>query len=216
ARAAGFRSPADIGPALARLQEFGLVERLVPITAPPGGRVSRYLLTDPFLAFWFRFVQPAEALLEQGFADLVLADVLGEPDGLDHFLARAQGPWERACADYLWRALQAGRLGSVRFERLGPGWEGRGATDSAEIALVGWLGGRTSLVASCEWRADYVTPADLTALRRVAARRGLSRRTRRGPGGRRPRSSARRGPRRGGCRAARRSWRTAPAARAPW
>jgi hypothetical protein len=172
ARAAGFHSPADIGPALARLQELGLVERLVPITAPPRGRVSRYVLTDPFLAFWFRFVQPAEALLERGFADLVLADVLGGPDGLDHFLSRAQGPWERAGADYLWRALQAGRLGSVRFERLGPWWEGRGATDSAEIDLVGRLGGRTSLIASCEWRDEDLQPGDLSALRRVAARVG--------------------------------------------
>jgi AAA+ ATPase superfamily predicted ATPase len=172
ARAAGFRSPADIGPALARLQELGLVERLVPITAPPRGRVSRYALTDPFLAFWLRFVQPAEALLERGFADLVLADVLGEPGGLDDLLSRAQGPWQRAGADYLWRALRVGRLGSVRFELLGPWWEGRGATDSAEIDLVGRLGGRTSLIASCEWRDEDLKPTDLAVLRRVAARVG--------------------------------------------
>jgi uncharacterized protein len=169
ARAAGFRSPADIGPALARLQELGLVERVVPITASPRGRVSRYLLTDPFLAFWLRFVQPAEALLERGFADQVLADLLRGPDGLDRFLSRAQGPWERACADFLWRALQAGRLGSVRFERLGPWWEGRGATESAAIALVGQVGQDTTLVGACDWRDEYVGPADLSALRRMAA-----------------------------------------------
>src|SRR5204862_5054501 len=61
ARAAGFRSPADIGPALARLQELGLVERVVPITASRRGRGSRYVLTDPSPASCLRFVQPPAA-----------------------------------------------------------------------------------------------------------------------------------------------------------
>src|SRR5262249_39216756 len=52
ANAAGFRSASDIAPVLARLREFRLVERLTPVTAEPNGRVSRYLVADPFLAFW--------------------------------------------------------------------------------------------------------------------------------------------------------------------
>jgi uncharacterized protein len=169
AKAAGFRSPSDIGPALVRLQDLGLVERLVPISAPPRGRISRYVLPDPLLAFWLRFIQPAEARLAQGFADAVLADLLHGPAGLEPFLSRAHGPWERACAGYLWRALRAGRLGSVRFEQLGPWWEGRGAAESAETALVGLLGKRVALLGACHWRDAALQPGDLAALRRAAA-----------------------------------------------
>jgi hypothetical protein len=174
AQTAGFRSPADIGPHLERLQEFGLIERVTPVTAEPGGRISRYIIADPFLAFWFRFVQPAEALLERGLADRVLADLLSTPEGLDRFISRAQGPWERACADYLWRALRAGRLGDIEFDRLGPWWEGRAATGSAEIDLIGLDGRRPALVASCKWRAEWTKIGDLNDLRRAAARVGAT------------------------------------------
>ena len=37
---------------------------------------------------------------------------------------------------------------------------------------VGRLDERTSLVAACDWRDEYLTSADLSALRRVAARVG--------------------------------------------
>ena len=172
AMAAGFRSPADIGPTLERLQEFGLVERLVPVTAAPGGRISRYVVSDPFLAFWFRFVQPAEAMLERGLGERVLADLLHGPEGLDRFISRAQGPWERACQEWLWRALRAGRLGDLRVEQLGPWWEGRGPSANAEIDIVGRSRGRTTLVASCKWRNEWMKPGDLLELQRVAARVG--------------------------------------------
>jgi len=90
--------------------------------------------------------------------------------GLDRFFSRAQSAWERACGDYLWRALRAGLLGGARFDRLGPWWEGRGATESAEIDHVGLLSGRVTLVASCKWRNEWAKPGDLQDLRRVAAR----------------------------------------------
>jgi AAA+ ATPase superfamily predicted ATPase len=178
AMATGARSPADIAPTLERLQEFGLVERVRPVTAEPGGRISRYIVADPFLAFWFRFVQPAEALLERGFARRVLDDLFAQPEGLDRFFSRAQGPWEQACAEYLWRALGAGMLGELRFDRLGPWWEGRGATASVEIDLAGRAGQRTTLVASCKWRNEWMKSGDLDDLRRDAARLGADERTR--------------------------------------
>jgi hypothetical protein len=142
------------------------------VTADARGRTSKYVVSDPFLAFWFRFVQPAEAALEQGADTWVLRRrVLPE---LDRFVSRANGPWERACQDYLWRAFRAGRLGDVGFDRLGSWWEGRGAAESAEIDVVGLDGDRVTLVASCKWRNDYAKPGDLDELRRTAARVGAT------------------------------------------
>lgn len=178
AMATGARSPADITPTLERLQEFGLVERVRPVTAEAGGRISRYVVADPFLAFWFRFVQPAEALLERGFAGQVLNELIAQPERLDRFLSRAQGPWEGACAEFLWRTLGSGLLGDVQFDHLGPWWEGRGASASAEIDLVGRSGQRTVLVASCKWRNEWMKVGDLDDLRRDAARLGADERAR--------------------------------------
>ena len=50
---------------LAKLQELGLIIREIPFGADErNGKKSLYSLADPFLAFWFRFVQPNRSLLE--------------------------------------------------------------------------------------------------------------------------------------------------------
>jgi AAA+ ATPase superfamily predicted ATPase len=50
---------------VAKLQELDLVFREIPFGADErSGKTSLYNLSDPFLAFWFRFVQPNRSLLE--------------------------------------------------------------------------------------------------------------------------------------------------------
>lgn len=170
ATAAGFRSTADIAPFLERLREFRLVERVAPITAEGNSRLNRYALSDPFLTFWFRFVLPSEAALEQGAATWVLRHRI--LPNLDLVISQPNGPWERACRDYLWRAFRADLLGEIGFDRLGPWWEGRGASESAEIDIVGLDGRAIALVASCKWRNDFAKIGDLQELRQTAARIG--------------------------------------------
>lgn len=48
----------QVAPYLNRLIELGLVQARRSIDASPGSRSTRYALTDPFLAFWFRFAFP--------------------------------------------------------------------------------------------------------------------------------------------------------------
>jgi hypothetical protein len=48
----------QVAPYLRRLGELGLVSSRTPLDAGPRSRATRYALTDPFLAFWFRFVFP--------------------------------------------------------------------------------------------------------------------------------------------------------------
>jgi AAA+ ATPase superfamily predicted ATPase len=57
---------------LAKLQELGLIVREVPFGADErSGKKSLYSIADPFLAFWFRFVQPNRSLLESAPVSVV-------------------------------------------------------------------------------------------------------------------------------------------------
>jgi hypothetical protein len=55
-------SKAHLSAYLARLQEFRLVERRLPVTTPPAkrrrARSGRYHLSDPYFRFCFRFLAP--------------------------------------------------------------------------------------------------------------------------------------------------------------
>ena len=48
----------QIAPYLKRLEQLGMIEVRTALDAKPGSRASRYQLSDPFLAFWFRFALP--------------------------------------------------------------------------------------------------------------------------------------------------------------
>lgn len=62
---------------LGRLTDLGFVRREIPFGAPRrGGKKSYYQISDPFLRFWFRFVEPNRSLLEARRVDVVLAEVL--------------------------------------------------------------------------------------------------------------------------------------------
>lgn len=56
----------QVAPYLKRLAELGLVEPRRSVDASPRGRARRYAVTDPFLAFWFRFVLPSRLDLRSG------------------------------------------------------------------------------------------------------------------------------------------------------
>ncbi|MBK8101459.1 MAG: ATP-binding protein [Planctomycetes bacterium] len=61
---------------LARLIDLGLLARDVPFgRSTRDTKRTRYRVADPFLAFWFRFVEPARSRLAAGQLDLVLAEV---------------------------------------------------------------------------------------------------------------------------------------------
>lgn len=48
----------QVAPYLKRLSELGFVHSRRSLDAPPRSRSTRYALTDPFMAFWLRFVLP--------------------------------------------------------------------------------------------------------------------------------------------------------------
>lgn len=102
---------------LARLLELGLVRREQPFGAPQrSGKKTLYKIDDPFLSFWFRFVEPNRSRLEAGMLKAVAADIQGH-------LSRYRGE--------LWEELV--RRSVVRLEidgiEWGPGqrWWGAGS-----------------------------------------------------------------------------------------
>ena len=59
-----------------RLLQLGLLRRDVPFGhSPRSSKVTLYTIDDPFLAFWFRFVEPNRSRLGAGALDAVRRDV---------------------------------------------------------------------------------------------------------------------------------------------
>lgn len=88
---------------LARLVELGLLARDVPFgTEGRGGKRSLYHVADPFLRFWFRFVDPNRSRLAAGQVDAVAEDIAGQwPTHLGH-------AWEVLVRDSIARGPIAG------------------------------------------------------------------------------------------------------------
>jgi len=61
---------------LSRLMELGYLTREVPFAAPArSSKRTFYRIQDPFLRFWFRFVEPNRSLLEAGQVRTVLRQI---------------------------------------------------------------------------------------------------------------------------------------------
>ena len=130
--AAGARQPADIAlqaglrtsssadPYLARLVEMDYVRRELPVTVPPEkratSRMSRYVLADNYLRFYFRFVRPHLDLLAQRLYDVVeqrIAEQLRAFIGMTAF--------EELCQEWVLSQARAGQL-PFPVEQVGAHW----------------------------------------------------------------------------------------------
>lgn len=149
------RDGGSLSRAVQWLIEMRIVERVVPITetSPQRSKRALYRITDPYVAFWHRFVSP---LVSAGSIGLAPGDLLWEqvaPRLDDHM-----GPvFEAACRAF----VRAGdpRL-PFRAVRLGEWWDG---TSQNEIDVVAIGGAGELLVGECKWGA--VDGHDLARLR---------------------------------------------------
>lgn len=146
---------------LALLHEMGLVEREIPFGASPrSGKRSLYVIADPFLRFWYRFVEPHRSLLEAGLTEEVEATV---DKAFPH---HAGGIWEELARASVPRLrIGGGGWGPAR-RWWGPGQD----RQPMELDVVAEsLDGRRLLIGEAKWTdAD---PAPLLAeLRRKTER----------------------------------------------
>lgn len=133
---------------LARLQELTFVERQVPATLPRGKRTTqgRYVLTDAYLRFYFRFLAPHRILLEQGL-QARLWELISE--GLRAFVG--QTAFEEICRTWV---IEQATTGNLPFL---PDVVGRHWAPDCEIDVVAihWTQ-RKLLLGECKWGAPDV------------------------------------------------------------
>lgn len=111
---------------LATLTAKRLVDRSLPYSAQPRPRLARYLVADPYLRFWLRFIRRGIPALERGRGDVVLRDIR---DSWAAFAGRAIEPLVRDAVQAL---LPDPRLGGAEF--VGSFWN---RDNSVEVDLVG-------------------------------------------------------------------------------
>jgi len=166
ARAIGRDSAQDIGPQLSTLQNLGLLVREVPITEKRQARSrnSLYFLSDHYLDFWYRFVDPARSLVAQEMGAQVW-DRRIVPQ-LHEYVSRPV--FERACRDFFWRSLRAGTLPSnLHFADVGTWW---GAGDR-EIDIVAVdTQAKVTAAGSCKWTNTPMDVSEYAALQSSLAR----------------------------------------------
>ncbi|MEM7786880.1 MAG: ATP-binding protein [Bacteroidota bacterium] len=138
------------------LLDMGVVERVAPITEYPRPNPKRvqYRLSDPYLAFWHRFVADVKG---RGLASLIEPETLWsrtvEPR-LDE--VHVAGVFEDVCRQWVARRASSddGALSRLPFApvQVGSWWAGDASEEVDVVALDGKGG---LLVGECKWgRAD--------------------------------------------------------------
>lgn len=144
--------------AVASLLAKGIVDRLTPYSAKPSPKNRQYVVADPYLRFWLRFVGPATDTIDRGRGELVLAAVT---QNWSTFRGRAIEPIVR---DALQQVLPTDRFGTARY--VGSYWN---RTNTVEVDLVGGdtapSARQIEFVGSVKWRDEQpFHRADTTAL----------------------------------------------------
>jgi uncharacterized protein len=124
-RAAGGINHASLARALDRLTAKGIVSAELPVSLMPS-RERRYRITDPYLRFWLRFLEPHMAEIERRRGDITLGRIRS---GWGAYRGRAIEPLVR---EALARLLPDDQLPAAPI--VGGYWT---RTNEVEIDLVG-------------------------------------------------------------------------------
>ena len=146
---------------LSRLVDLGLAARDAPFGSNPRDKRTLYRIGDPFLNFWFRFVEPNRSRLQTGRIAAVVAEI--ERDFPHHVAAT----WEALARESIGRG---GPLGTewVDVARFwGPGLD----RQPMEIDVVAASAdGRRLLIGEAKWHDRMDWSREASALREKAAR----------------------------------------------
>jgi AAA+ ATPase superfamily predicted ATPase len=125
---------------LHQLTELGYLVRRYPLTGrPPAARQVRYVLDDPLLRFWFRFVYPNTSFISQMGAARALQDRIRP--GLDSYYGSC---FERLCREAL--PVLYAREGITAAFEVGEYWDQTTQIDVVGIRDDGWTD-----LGECKW-----------------------------------------------------------------
>lgn len=129
---------------LPRLEALHLVERRVPATVPldklKTSRRSRYFLHDPFLRFYYRFIDANLHLIEGGLPNQLWHMIE------DNFRAFAALEFENICREWVLRQAQQNQL-PFSPDNLGSHWS---KTVQIDVVAINWSE-RQLLLGECKW-----------------------------------------------------------------
>lgn len=162
-----------VGRYLATLLELGILEKVFPFGENPAtSRKGHYRISDPFFAFWYRFVSPLVGAIESG-TGRVAAQATAFGEDLSAYVGRQ---FERVCLQWVVRQNGAGELPFVASS-FGSWWgTDPEVREQADIDIVAAdTRGKQLLVGECKWRNEFNETAALETLeRRSALLRGFA------------------------------------------
>lgn len=144
AKVTGITSP-NLSPYLKRLIELGFIERRIPATIPFDQRKSttrsRYHVSDAYLRFYFRFMEPNLELIELGRTKLLWERIR------EQFRAFiGQTTWEELCRTWVLQQADEGNL-PFEVEIVGSHW----ATNTQiDVLGINWRE-KAILLGECKW-----------------------------------------------------------------
>lgn len=145
------------------LLEAQILERRTPLLSRgERPKTSLYYVSDPFLAYWYRFVNPQRSALDRGRVVSTLARIRS---GFDKYVS--EDAFEAISRTYLWEALADHRLPrALVFDRVGSWWSGRGEQQD-EADIVAYDGTELTLIGECKWSSDPVGDRELQGLDKI-------------------------------------------------
>ena len=135
----------------------GLIEREVPAWAAPSSRLRRYRITDPYLRFWFRYIESNVERIARGRTDLAVAA-----------LRRDWASWRGLAIEPIVREALARLAVSdphlTGVEAVRPWWT---RDNSVEVDVVAQTAESSALVGTIKWRTSgTVSEREIAQLRR--------------------------------------------------
>jgi AAA+ ATPase superfamily predicted ATPase len=130
-----------VGKYLSVLTDTGFVERRIPVTEKGPSRSGRHHITDPYLRFYFRFLESRQEQLALGIQEQALAEISKH---MIDFIGTYT--WEEICREWTLRAGAAGALPYLP-DKVGSAW-----TAEAQVDVVGINSmEKTLILGECKW-----------------------------------------------------------------
>jgi len=136
------------------LKDSGFVERRIPLTVKKNSRAGRYHITDPYLRFYFRFLENRQEQLALGIQDQALAEISKH---LIDFIGTYT--WEEICREW---TIRAGAKGELPYlpDQVGSTWNAK-----AQVDVVGFNSmEKTLILGECKWTRSQTKPKVLKEL----------------------------------------------------
>ena len=140
-----------VGKYLSVLTDTGFVERRIPVTEKEPSRSGRHHITDPYLRFYFRFLESRQEQLALGIQEQALAEISKH---MIDFIGTYT--WEELCREW---TLRAGAAGSLPYlpDKVGSAWNAEAQVDVVGLNSME----KTLILGECKWTR---TPNDRKAI----------------------------------------------------